>query len=133
MSGEGLVSVRMSKSLSSLFGGIAERQGLSVHEAARRLISRLQSFTPDELKSLKDPPREPGMARLSLYVGWDLIDLLTDAAHDSNLSHSSIFRRLLYGYLVNGEIEFVQKGKDWKLQVVSEKRHENSVPERAGS
>lgn len=127
MSGEGLISVRLPSSLKGRFKAIAERQGLDVHDAARRLIKRLPSLTGDELKTLTDPPGEPDMPRLSLYVGWDLIDVLNEAADNSNLAISTIIRRLLHGFFVSGQLQFVQNGEHRKLQIISQKQLGNPV------
>jgi hypothetical protein len=121
MNGEGVVSVRLPRSLLEAFRALAERQRISIHEAARRFISRLPSLTQDELKSLKEPPNEADTPRISLYLGWDLIDMLTEAALGSRLTNSSVLRRLLYGFLVRQEIEFVQQGEHWELKFVSQR------------
>ena len=121
MSEEGLISVRLQKTLVNALQAATQQQGVNIHEGSGRLISRLPSLTVDELRALKDPPRELGMARLSLYVGWDSVSALSEAARDSNLSVSTIFRRLLYAFLISGQLRFVQRGERWRLQIVSEK------------
>ena len=126
MSGHGLVSVRMPRPLLEALGASAQRQGISMHEAARRLTDKLPSLTRDDLRTLKEPPREQDSPRVSLYIGWDLLDVLADATQESNLTNSSIFRRLLYGFLVTKQVEFVQQGDTWKLQIVSGKHNEQS-------
>jgi hypothetical protein len=126
MSGEGLISVRLPKSLYGRFKATANSQGLDLHDAARRLISRLPSFTADEFSTLEDPPREPDMPRVSLYVGCDSVDALVEAAHESNLAISTILRRLLYAFLVSGQLQLVQNGEHWKLQITSQKQPGNS-------
>jgi hypothetical protein len=133
MSGEGVISIRLPRSLNVRFKAIAQSQGLDVHDAARRLISRLTSLTADELNTLKDPPRESDMPRLSLYVGWESVDSLAEAAYDSALAISTILRRLLYAVLVSGQVQFVQVGEHWKLQIVSEIRAEKSVSDPEGN
>jgi hypothetical protein len=126
MSGDGLISVRMPRSLLDAFRAAAQRQGISIHEAARRLTGKLPSLTRDDLRALTEPPRESDTPRVSLYIGWELLDVLADAAHESNLTNSGIFRRLLYGFLVTKQVEFVQQGDNWKLQIVSTKHNEYS-------
>jgi hypothetical protein len=126
MSGYGLVSARIPRSLLEALKASAQRQGISIHEAARRLTDKLPSLSWDDLRTLKEPPREQDSPRVSLYIGWDLLDVLADAAHDSDLTHSSIFRRLLYGFLVTKQVEFVQQNNDWKLKIVSTKHSEYS-------
>lgn len=95
MSGDGLVSVRIPRSLLEALRASAQRQGISLHEAALRLTDKLPSLTRDDLRTLKEPPREQDSPRVSLHIGWDLLDVLADAAHESDLTNSSIFRRLL--------------------------------------
>ena len=126
MSGHGLVSVRLPRSLLEGPKTSAQRQGISIHEAARRLTDKLPSLTRADLKTLKEPPREQDAPRVSLYIGWDLLDVLADASHESNLSNSSIFRRLLHGLLVTKQLEFVQQDDNWKLQIVFIKHSEYS-------
>jgi hypothetical protein len=130
MSGDGLISVRMQRSLLDAFRAAAQRQGISIHEAARRLTDKLPPLTRDDLRTLREPPREPDSPRVSLYIGCELLDVLADATHESNLTNSSIFRRLLYGFLVTKQVEFVQQGDNWKLQIVSTKHSEHSISER---
>jgi hypothetical protein len=125
MSGEGLVSVRLPRSLLGAFRALAERQGIGIHEAARRVVSFLPSLTPDAFKSLPEPPRELDTPRVSLYVGWDGLDVLACLTSGSILTNSCIFRRLLYGLLVTKEIEFVQQNGHWKLQIASQKNTGN--------
>jgi len=126
MSGDGLISVRIPRSLLEALRASAQRQGISLHEAARRLTDKLPSLTRDDLRTLEEPPREQSSSRVSLYVGWDLLDVLADAAHESDLTNSSIFRRLLYGFLVTKQVEFVQQNNDWKLKIVSTKHSKYS-------
>ena len=125
MSGDGLISVRMPRSLLECLRASAQRQGISIHEAARRLTDKLPSLTGDELRALQEPPQAPDTPRVSLYIGWDLLDVVADATHESNLTNSSIFRRLLYGFLVTEQVEFVQQDDKWKLKIVSTKHAEN--------
>jgi hypothetical protein len=121
LSGEGVVSVRLPRSLLGLFRTVAEQRGISVHEAARRIVSSLTDLAPDELKLLKDPPREVDTPRLSLYLGWDLVDVLAGAAEDSGLGNSCILRRVIYGLFITREIAFVQQNGQSKLQIAPEK------------
>src|SRR4029077_10342889 len=109
MSGYGLVSVRIPRSLLEALKASAQRQGISIHEATRRFTDKLPSLTRDDLRTLKEPPGEQDTPRVSLYIGWELFDVLADATHESNLTNSSIFRRLLYGFLVIKQIAFVQQ------------------------
>jgi hypothetical protein len=126
MSGDGLISVRIPQSLLEALKASAQRQGISIHEAARRLTDKLPSLTQADLRELKEPPREPDSQRVSLYIGWGLSDELSDAAHESSLSNSSIFRRLLHGLLMTKQVQFVQQHDKWKLQIVSTKHSEYS-------
>jgi len=130
MSGDGLISVRMPRSLLDAFRVAAQRQGISIHKAARRLTERLPSLTGDDLRALTEPPREQDSPRVSLYIGWDQLDVLADATQESNLTNSGIFRRLLYGFLVTKQVAFVQQGDNWKLQIVPTKHSEYSISER---
>ncbi len=87
----------------------------------------LSSFSPDELKALSEPPRESDTPRVSLYVGWPVIDALTVATRNSGLTNSTIIRRWLYAVLVTKEIEFVQHNEGWRLQITKSKSDEKSA------
>lgn len=125
MSGDGLVSVRLPRSLLGAFSAAAERQSISIHEAARHMIFLLPSLTPDALASLPEPPRELDAPRVSFYLGWDVLDVLMSFTSDYRTTNSTIFRRLLYGLFVTKRIEFVQQSESWKLQIKSGNNTEN--------
>lgn len=125
MSGDGVISVRLPRSLLDAFRASAERQGIGMHEAASRVTSYLPSLTTDALMTLREPPRELDTPRVSLYVGWDGVDVLASLTSASVLTNSCIFRRLLYGLLVTKEIEFVQHNGHWKLQIASQENTGN--------
>lgn len=108
MSGDGVVSVRLPRSLLGAFRDAADQRGLTIHTAAQHVVAALSSLTPDDLRSLSEPPREIDTPRVSLYVGWRYVDALTAATRNSPLSVSSIFRRLLFGLLICKTVEFVQ-------------------------
>jgi hypothetical protein len=131
MSGEGLVSVRLPRSLLGAFRASTDRQGISIHEAARRVVSFLPSFTLDELKSLTEPPRELDTPRVSLYVGWDALDILASLTGDGVFTTSGIFRRLIYGLVVTKDVEFVQHNEHWKLQIAKRQYCEKTSRGRA--
>ena len=65
MSGDGLISARIPRSLLQALQASAQRQGISLHEAARRLTDKLPSLTQADLRGLKEPPREPDSPRVS--------------------------------------------------------------------
>jgi hypothetical protein len=121
MGGEGLVSVRMPRSLLSVFRASAERQGYTIHKVAAELTCALTSLTLGELKSLREPPHEIENPRVTLNVTWGLIDILSDYTRDKVLTNSSIFRRLIYGLLIDGTVKCVQAEDQWELRLVSEK------------
>lgn len=114
MSGEGIVSVRLPPTLREAFQAMAHSQGLTVHDASRRLVVALYTLSQDDLKKLKEPPWEPGSQRISLYIGWRCIGALWAATRNSTLTNSTIFRRLFYGLFVSQEIEFVQRSEPGK-------------------
>lgn len=111
MSGAGLISVRLPRSLKEELEANASRAGMDVHGAARQLVSSLRGLTDDELVSLSDPPKEPDNPRLSLYVGWSHIEALTAVSHRTQLSISSIVRRLVYRRLVAGSLPLGESGE----------------------
>jgi hypothetical protein len=117
MSGQGLISIRIPRSLLGAFRLAAERKGLTVHDAARFIISALPSVTPDDLAALREPPDELDAPRVSLYIGWRSVDVLARAIDQTSLTNSTVLRRLLFALLVTKEIGFVQQDSYWKLQM----------------
>jgi len=117
MSGEGLISVRLPRALLERFRKAAQHSNRDLHGGARFLISYLDSLSPDELASIPEPPRELDNLRVSLYVGQHCIDILADISQKTQLSVSSIFRRLAYGLFVTRTLRFVQhsENKQWHL------------------
>jgi hypothetical protein len=118
MSGDGVISVRMPASLVGALKATATTQGISVHEAAARILSRVSSITIDDLLALSEPPHEGTNPRASMYVGWRCVDALNLASKKSKLCNSTVIRRVLYGFLVQRSLEFVQDNGSWKLQTV---------------
>jgi hypothetical protein len=119
MSGDGVVSVRLPSSLRATLEFQVTRQGITVHEAAKRLLAGLSSFSDADLRSLPEPPQEIANQRISFYVGWKQLDGLNNLSRTSRLSFSGIFRRLLHALLVTHKINFVQKepGKPFYLEI----------------
>jgi hypothetical protein len=126
MSGDGVTSFRGPRSLLERLRAAAAQQGISIHEAVRRVVFCLASLSNDELISLPEPPRELNTPKISLYIGWDAIDELASVARDGTLSNSQTLRRVLYGLLITKNISFVQRDGDWKLQIRVTKHKQNS-------
>jgi hypothetical protein len=126
MSGDGVVTVRLPLSLLGAVRATTQEHGISIHEAARRWVSYLASLSPDDLRALKEPPREFDTPKVSLYLGWRGVDALTAAMRNSGLKNSTIIRRLLYAVLVTNDIEFVQQDDRWKLQIAKSKNNEKA-------
>jgi hypothetical protein len=110
MSGEGGIGVRPLDSLLVLFCAAKEREGVTAHRAAGILLCALGSFTPDELKVFKDPPRELDQARISPYVDWRLIGALVVVSRNIIFTELCVFQRLHSGLQIPKEIESVQHG-----------------------
>jgi hypothetical protein len=117
MSGQGLISIRIPLSLLDVFRTAALSSKYTLHGAARTLISGARGLTSVQLTALQEPPRALQSPRVSLYVGAQCLSILTERARTSQLSASSIFRRLAYGLFVNRSIRFVQNtaNKEWLL------------------
>jgi len=133
MSGEGLISVRFPRSLLGVFRAGISRVGVDLHTGARYLISGLQNLTPDELIAIPEPAQELDNPRVSLYVGWALMDILAEFCQKTHLSTSSIMRRLIYGLFIQRSIRFVQHSgnKEWRLVSV-QNNDENTAFKRIG-
>jgi hypothetical protein len=126
LSGDGVVTVRLPLSLLGAVRATAQEHGISIHEAASRWLSYLPSLSSDDLRALKEPPREFDTPKISLYVGWRVIDALSAATRSSVLTNSTILRRLLYALLVTNDLEFVQHNDCWKLQIAKSKSSEKT-------
>jgi hypothetical protein len=116
VSGDGVISIRLPRSLLGAFRSTADAHGLTIHSAARGMITALPPL--DDLRSLREPPHEIDTPCVSLYVGWRAVDLLSRTIQDSPFTNSTIFRRLLHALVVTKEIAFVQHEEEWKLQIV---------------
>lgn len=132
MSGEGIVSIRLPQSLLGAFRAAADRQSLTIHEAARRVTALLHGLTTDELRSLREPPPESCNPRVSLYLGWTAIDVLASYTQSGILSNSQIFRRILFGLLVSKKLAFVQERGEWKLKIRNVETSQKSSIQRVG-
>lgn len=132
MSGDGVLTVRLPLSLLGSFGVEAQRQGITIHEAARRVISFLPTLSQDDLVALPEPPRELETPKVSLYVGWTVVDILTASTRISGLTNSTIVRRLLNGLLISHEIQFVQQDERWKLKIMLPKKTAESHFHKGG-
>jgi hypothetical protein len=108
MSGDGIISVRLPRSLLGAFRATAEQHGITMHELARRWTSYLSSLSPHDLRALKEPLRE---------IGWRVVDVLTIATRNSSLTNSTIIRRLLHAVIITNDLEFVQHNERWHLQI----------------
>ena len=90
------------------------------------MISFLPSLSLDDLKSLREPPRELDTPKISLYVGWRAIDVIASASRNSSRSNSGIMRRVLFALLITKSLEFVQHNERWNLQVAKSKSCEKT-------
>lgn len=132
MSGDGVISVRLPLSLLGAFRAMAKQHDMNIHEAAGLWLSYLSYLSQDDLKALREPPRECDTPKVSLYVGWRVVDALTVATRNSNLTNSTIFRRFLYALLVTNDLKFVQQDEHWKLQIANANCTETSNFNSAG-
>jgi hypothetical protein len=116
MSGDGLISIRLPRTLFELLRTALQRSGRDLHGGARFLISYLDCLSPDELASIPEPPNEAENPRVSFYVGRYVLTL-EEISLKTRLSKSSIFRRLVYGLFVTKSLGFVQhsENKEWRL------------------
>jgi hypothetical protein len=135
MSGQGLISVRIPRSLLDVFRMAASCSKHTLHGAARLLILGLKGLTPDQLSAIPEPPQELDSPRVSLYVGSRCVAALAEVTQKTHLSVSSIVRRLAYGLFVDKSIWFVQNStnKEWHLvsvQNCSEIRSSNRKGEK---
>jgi hypothetical protein len=128
MSGDGLISIRLPRTLFELLRAALQRSGRDLHEGARFLISYLDCLSPDELASLPEPPNETENPRVSFYVGRYVLTL-DEMSAGTQLSKSSILRRLVYGLFVTKSLRFVQhcENKKWRLVCVQNNAENNTA------
>lgn len=107
MSSQGLVSVRIPRSLLDVFRAAALRSKQSLHSGARTLILGLRGLAPRDLAAIPEPPHELDSPRVSLYVGVQSASTLAEFNSQTQLSTSSIVRRLAYGFFIQKSIRFV--------------------------
>ena len=133
MSGQGLISVRIPRLLLDVFRASALRSKHTLHGGARTLISGMRGLTSDQVRALSESPQELDSPRVSLYVGARCVSTVTEFAQKTQLTVSSIVRRLVYGLFVNKSIRFVQNpaNKEWLLTSV-QNRSESKTSIRQG-
>ena len=133
MSSQGLISVRIPRSLLDVFRIAASRPRHTLHSGARCLIFGLRGLTPAQLSALPEPPQELDSPRVSLYVGSLCVSTLAEFSCKTQLSVSSIVRRLAHGLFICKSIRFVQTSasKEWLLVSVQNSA-ENSSSNREG-
>lgn len=117
MGGQGLISVRIPRSLLDVFRAAALRSKHTLHGGTRTLVSGMRGLSSRQLAALPEPPQELDNPRVSLYIGPQCVSTLTESSQKTHLSVSSIVRRLAYGLFVNKSIRFVQnsKSREWHL------------------
>jgi hypothetical protein len=101
-------TVEMPSSLWEAFQTLANRDGVSIHLAATRLAMGLTGLLDTDLCSLPEPPRESITRRLILNLGKKGLELLQQLSDQSQLSRSSVFRRVLYSLLITRRLELVK-------------------------
>ena len=117
MSGAGLVSIRLPRSVMEALEANSLRAGMDKHEATRRLVLHLEQLTDDQLANLPEPPRELDNPRVSLYVGWPQTEALAAVSRRTQLSTSCIVRRLVYGLVASGSIDLDQSEESPELHL----------------
>jgi len=127
MSGDGLISVRIPRSLFELLRTALQRSGRDLHGGSRFLISHADVLAPDEFALMPEPPNETDDPRVSLYVGRYALTL-EEISTRTHLSKSSVFRRLVYGLFVTKSLGFVQhsENRQWRLVRVQNNAENNS-------
>lgn len=133
MSGQGLISIRLPRSLLDAFRAGATHAGRDLHCAARDLIASL-SISSDEWMSLPEPAQEPDNPRVSLYVGR-YRDVLAEVSQKTKLPLSSIIRRLFYALFITRSLRFVQhsENKEWRLVHIQNSADNNYSQDKEGN
>jgi hypothetical protein len=93
-------------SLMDWFEICARRQGLTSGDAMTRLLEGLSGLELDDLKSLKEPPREP--RRTSRFnVSRYAVQVLDETSGWSGLGRSVICRKVLYALLITRRVRII--------------------------
>ena len=108
MSGRGLKSIRLSRSLLNKRHAESVRRGKTLHQEIRAVVARVEHFDIAQLRSLPDPPHEPNPVRLTLYLGPEGVNRLDSAARKSGLASSTLLVRLLNALPELSRVKFVQ-------------------------
>ena len=108
MSGRGVKSVRLPRSLLKKRRAESSERGKTLHNEIRAVVCRIEHFDVSQLRGLPNPPHEPNPVRLSLYLGPEGVNRLNAAARKSGLTSSTLLLRLLYALPEIRRIKFVQ-------------------------
>ncbi len=103
------ITVNLPASLRGTFQTVAANQAITEREACRRIICGLSGLTGADLRSLPEPPREYRNVDLKIDLEWRELDRLTEASGISQITISSIFRRILHAFLITRRIHFVAR------------------------
>jgi len=88
-----VLAIDLPASLVDWFGICARRQGLTSGDAMTRLLEGLPGLELDDLKSLKEPPREPRRT-LRFNVSRYAVQVLDEISGWSGLGRSVICRKV---------------------------------------
>jgi hypothetical protein len=109
MNGGTTIVIRLPASLLRSFRVVAAWESVKEDEVCRRIICGLSGLTDADLRSLPEPPREHRYLELKIELDWRSLDRLSDANRVSKMTNSSIFRRILYAFLITRKVHFVPR------------------------
>lgn len=110
MNGGGRMSTRLPGGLLRFFRAWCVLSASTTHNMARFFLFCLSGFPDDEFLELPDPPPELLNHWVTFNVGSDALRELEELSSRTHLSCSTIFRRVLHGFLVTQEIYVAQVG-----------------------
>jgi hypothetical protein len=100
------ITIHLPVSLHRTLEAVTASQAITEEEAYRRIICGLVGLSDVDLRSLPEPPREYSR-NFKIDLEWPYIDTLSEATNASGLTNSSLFRRIVFDFLITHTIHFV--------------------------
>jgi hypothetical protein len=119
MSGRGLVSVRLPRSILQRLHSTARGRGMTTNQLARIVVSGLVGISGSKIREMAEPTLESVNQRLSLYLGSEGVEVLNAASARSGLSASRVLRRAFGATFATGHVLTVQRPGEQSEQSAS--------------
>jgi hypothetical protein len=118
MNGRTDITITLPVSMLGAFRVATARHGISIEAACKRIICGLSGLTNCDLKTLPEPSHERRNQELRVSLEWRYVDRLSAATRVSNMTISSIFRRILHALLFTRKVHFISRnGNEISLEL----------------